>query len=134
MTANGRLTRVQERALAALLATRTLVEAAEVSGVSERTLRRWMASEPFAATYRTEARASAREAVSAVLAAQREAVEVLRTQMHTGAPATRVRAAVALLGLGVKVREDDVEERLAELEQEVTSWRLGETSGLGSTW
>lgn len=56
------------------------------------------------------------------MVAQREAVEVLRGCLHDGSPATRVRAARALLELGVRVHSDDLDERLTEPEREVTRW------------
>lgn len=85
-------------------------------------MRRWLASEPFAAAYRDAARESAREATSSLLAAQREAVDVLRACLRDGTPATRVRAARALLELGVRVAGEDLDERLRLLEEEVRRW------------
>ncbi len=122
MTADDRLTRIQGMALAALLVSRTIAEAATTAGVAEKTIRRWLAAEPFASAYRAAARESAREATSALLTAQREAVDVLRACLHDGSPATRVRAARALLELGVKVAAGDLDQRLAELEEEVRTW------------
>ncbi|UFU06995.1 helix-turn-helix domain-containing protein [Ruania halotolerans] len=129
MARGDRPTRIQERAIAALLACRTLEEAAHESGVSVRTLRRWLDSEPFASLYRDQARRAAREAVSALLSGQREAVEVLRGALHTGTPATQVRAARALLELGVRAREDDVDERLDALQEEVNRWHMTTARG-----
>jgi len=122
MTADDRLSRIQSRALAALLTSRTILEAATTAGVSERTLRRWLTQPEFASTYRSAAREAASEAVSSLLAAQREAVDVLVACLHDGTPATRVRAARCLLELGVRVGETDVDERLQLLEREVRSW------------
>ena len=120
--------------MAALLVSRTLADAAIAAEVGERTLRRWLDSEPFATAYREAARQAAREAVSALLAAQGEAVAVLRANLHTGTPATQVRAARALLELGVRVREDDTDERLRALELEVEAWQHdGTTTGSVST-
>lgn len=130
MTNGDRLSRVQDRAIAALMVTRTIAEAATAAGVGEKTLRRWLGSEPFATEYRAAAREAAREATSALLAAQREAVEVLRACLHDGSAATRTRAARALLDLGVRVAADDIETRLAELEQEVRQWDGTPTPGL----
>lgn len=122
MTTGDRLTRIQGRAVVALLTCRTIAEAATAAGVGEKTLRRWLAAEPFASEYRAAARESAREATSALLAAQREAVQVLRACMQDGTSATRVRAARAVLELGVRVAADDLDERLADLEEEVRRW------------
>jgi uncharacterized coiled-coil protein SlyX len=119
MTADDRLSRMQGRAVAALLTSRTLTDAAAAAQVSEKTIRRWMATEPFAAAYRSAARESARESVSALLAAQREAIDVLRTEMHAGTAADRVRAARALLELGSRAAETDLDQRILDLEEAV---------------
>lgn len=121
MTASD-LSRIQARAVPALLSHRTIEDAAKAAGVGEKTLRRWLASEPFASAYRAAAREAAREATSALLAAQREAVQVLRSCLQEGSAATRVRAARALLELGVRVSADDLDERLSQLEEEVHRW------------
>lgn len=128
MSADERLSRLQTRAIAALLACRTVTEAAKVAGVGESTLRRWLAADPFASAYRAAARDAAREATTALLAAQREAVQVLRSCLREGSPATRVRAARALLELGVRVAADDMDERLSQLEEEVHRWEATGTA------
>lgn len=51
-----------------------------------------------------------------MLAAQLEAVQVLRRMLHEGSPATRVRAARALLEVGVRIADQDHDERLSALE------------------
>lgn len=122
MTGPDRLTQVQTRAISALLTSRTFSDASTAAGVSERTLRRWLAAEPFASAYRAAARHCAREAISALLAAQREAVDLLRTALSEGTPANRVRAARALLELGIRVGSEDLDERITELEKEVQTW------------
>ena len=48
MTAGDRLSRIQGKAIPALLTCRTIEEAATAAGVGEKTLRRWLGSEPFA--------------------------------------------------------------------------------------
>ncbi len=132
MAGSDRLTRLQGRAVAALLTSRTITDAAAAAGVSERTLRRWLAAEPFALAYRAASRESAREATSALLSAQREAVDVLRQCLRDGTPATRVRAARALLELGVRVAGEDLDERVRELEEEVRGWDDHATRRLAS--
>lgn len=122
MSASDRLSRVQARALTALMCERTITAAATKAGCSERTLRRWLSSEPFALAFRAAARESVREATTALLACQLEAVSVLRAALVGGTPADRVRAARALLELGAKVTEIDLDERLRQLEEEVRSW------------
>jgi len=119
------LSRIQRRALVALMASRTVAEAAEASGVSTRTLERWLADPGFAAAYRSTARDASRQALSALLSAQLEAVAALRDALQAESPATQVRAARALLEVGVRARESDLDERINAVEEEVTRWRTG---------
>jgi HD-like signal output (HDOD) protein len=114
------LTAAQYRALTVLLTGGSSEAAAEAAGVSGRTLRRWQLSAEFADALRSEARESFRQAHTQLLAAQLEAVQVLRQAMRTGTEATRERAARTLLELGLKAGEGDREERLKRLEEQ---WR-----------
>jgi len=127
-----RLTRVQHRAVAALLTSRTVEQAATTAGVGERTVRRWLADPAFTEAYRLEARTAARGAMSDLLAGQREAVATLRRALVEGSPAQQVRAARALLEVGVRVREDDSDERLSAVEEVIRSWP--DASLRGSRW
>jgi hypothetical protein len=79
----------QQVALSAFLATGSVVEAAKTAGCSERTMRRWTGMAAFQEALRASARDSAREATTALLAAQVEAVATLRTALRTGTPAGR---------------------------------------------
>jgi hypothetical protein len=120
MTGNGQvrdLTAVQHRAISVLLATGSTAKAAEAAGRSERTLRRWRELPEFMEALRDAGRRNADEARSHLLAAQLEAVQALRQALRTGSPAVKVRAARALLELGLKVAGDDVDERLQRLEE-----------------
>lgn len=118
-----RFSRAQTLALAGLLSSRTVAEAAKAAGVNERTVRRWLSTKEFAAAYRASARTVAYEATTAVLAAQVKAVEVIRAALADPSPTVRLRAAAQLLGLGVRFAEEDVAERLAQLEMGVESWQ-----------
>jgi transposase len=112
---------VQRRAIIVLLATGSPSQAAEAVGVSLRTVRRWQASRSFAEALRDAARDSAGEALSQLLAAGAEAVEALREAVRTGSPALRVRAAQILLENGLKVAGDDLDQRIAKLEEQAWS-------------
>jgi transposase len=116
MAGSDTLSPVQRRAIVILLATGSPTKAAEVIGVSLRTVQRWQASTAFAEAVRDVARASAGEALSQLLAAGVEAVEALRETVRTGSPALRVRAAQILLENGLKVAGDDLDQRIARLE------------------
>lgn len=119
MAASDRLSRMQARAVTALMTSKTIADAATKAGCSERTLRRWMAQPAFSTAFRAAARESARESVSSLLAAQNEAVAVLVAAMHDGTPADRVRAARALLELGARASETDLDQRILDLEEAV---------------
>lgn len=118
--------------MAALLTARTTQEAAATAGVGLRTLERWLTLDAFTRAYRDSARDASRQAVTALLAAQLEAVATLRQAMREGTPATRTRAARALLEVGVRLRESDLDERIDNLEGEVQRWRM--TGGVAPVW
>jgi hypothetical protein len=112
----GELTDKQRRALAALLTTRTAQDAASRSGVGERTLRRWLDDPAFRDAYTDASRQRLGEAVGRLRAVAGEAVDTLRAALgdeHTG---HRIRAAIALLDLAVKVEVDDLARRVELLE------------------
>jgi hypothetical protein len=117
----------QLRAIGTLLGGGTGEEAADASGVTLRTLRRWQDQRGFQDELREQARQSFRRARNQLLAAQEEAVETLWKNLRTGTTADQVRAARALLDLGLKVAEDDYEERLKRLERLEATWPVGTT-------
>jgi len=121
MTGHGeKFERRKELAIAALLAAPTLAEAAQVCGVSERTLRRWSQDEMFAQRYRRERTRMLESAVNLLRTKSMVAVETLaevadNKQSPAGA---RVSAARSLVELAIKgVEMQDLEARLAELEE-----------------
>ena len=124
----GNLSPRQEAACLALLAGSDTTAAARVAGVSERTMRRWVASMPFREALRAEARSQAQQARAYLLGAQRAAVATLRQCLHAESAATRTRAARAILELGVKHTEIDHEDRLADLERRMHEWQHGTAS------
>jgi hypothetical protein len=125
MSGSERLTRTHRRTIPVLLASRTIVEAAQACRVGESTIRRWLADPGFASALRAAARDVKQEAVTALLSAQTEAVATLRKHMRSDNPHVAVRAARAVLELGVKVSEDDLDERIRQLEEEVARWEPG---------
>lgn len=120
---DARLTKKQLDALHALAVSSTTKEAAEKAGVNERTLRRWLASETFMRRYREQSREVSGQALSALRSAQVQAVEVLREGLTSSVPAVRVRSASRLLEYGLRIRDHDIEERLAELERRADTWQ-----------
>ncbi len=123
MTANGggtKLSYQKERAIAGLLSTRTIAEAAEAAGVSSRTLERWLAdNDEFVNEYRAARRRVVEGAVSRLQDATTEAVDCLKRNLTCGTPSTEVRAALGILDQAVRAVEIyDLETRLGALEGE----------------
>lgn len=113
-----------EKAIAALLAKRTIAEAAETAGVGESTLLRWLKEESFAATYRDARREAVGLAITQLQQASQEAVLVLRVIARDAlAPASaRVTAARAILDLAMRgVEIDDLAARMGVLEQQLSA-------------
>jgi DNA-binding transcriptional MerR regulator len=113
-------TRTQERAIGALLTLPTLAEAAQVCGVSEKTLRRWQQQPAFKACY-SEARARVLEvAINELRQLARDAVRTLGTVAKDAeSPAgARVTASRAILETVLRAVElEDIGARLDELER-----------------
>ncbi|NSW76055.1 MAG: hypothetical protein HPY68_04640 [Candidatus Atribacteria bacterium] len=123
MVSHGpKLSRKKELAVAALLQSATIKEAAEKVGIAEITLWRWLKEEE---EFRNAFREAKREAVSLAISRVQqicgEAVETLREIMLTGqAESPRVQAARAILELALKALEiEEMEKRLEELEKVV---------------
>ena len=96
------LSKRQMSALDALVDCPTMAEASARSGISERTLRRWLAEPRFMAVFRRMTFARCGEAVVALQAASTDAVRVLRQALDSKSVAVRVRAAIAILDLAVR--------------------------------
>jgi hypothetical protein len=114
------LSRKQERAISALLYEKTTKEAAEISGVTETTLWRWLKDDAFNKAYVEARRLATSQAIAQIQQAGGDAVKTLCTVMNdTQAPASsRVTAAKTVLELGIKAVElEDMAQRLSELEK-----------------
>jgi hypothetical protein len=119
--------RKHEEAIAALLQTTTIGKAAEVAGISDRTLRRWLQRPDFQAAYRAAKRELINGAVHTLLHATDSATHVLVSIMNDAEqPATaRVSAARTILAMVLRTfHDDDLDGRLAALEA-----RLAEVNG-----
>lgn len=113
------LTPKQRKAVRALLAAPDLTAAAKETGVSRDTLYRWLQEPAFAAAlHAAEADALAAVSRSLVRLAERAAATLEGAMADEATPAaTRVRAADAVLGRLLQVRElVTLEERVRELE------------------
>ena len=111
-----------EAAIASLLATSKIYEAADRCGVSERTLKRWLAMPDFQAAFSEAKSELLKVATSKLRREAGAAVDVLSSVARdTEAPAaSRVTAGRTLLELAFKSHETEVlEERIAALERSV---------------
>lgn len=121
MTVRGHEHR-QDQAIAALLGGLTISAAAAASGVSERTLRRWLTTESFASALADARTALLRSVLDALMSNMRNAVEALVRNLEATTPSVQVRSAEALLRAGFRATElDDLERRIALIEQSMRS-------------
>lgn len=122
MGQQGKLPRLREAAIQALLQHSTLKAAADSIGISERTLRRWLEDQEFAKAYAGAKSAALASALSKLAGGSGEAVDALLRVIRSrrGSSAARVSAAVRLLELAMRDREDmDFDARLRALELEL---------------
>jgi hypothetical protein len=87
----------KEKALTALLESASIIEAAETSGLSARTLRRYLEDKEFSDKYDTAKRQVVESAVSALAASANEAVATLRRNLTCDNPQAEIRAAQLIL-------------------------------------
>ncbi len=121
MAENSRLTSKQNRAITALVSSRGIRQASQVTEIPERTLYRWLRQPAFRAAL-TEAESLAVEhAARRITALSDQAVNVLEHAMSDRTPMTiRLRAAQSVLEYLLKLRElVSIEERLARLEEQL---------------
>jgi hypothetical protein len=115
-----KLTHKQERAIGALLTSKSLIEAAELCQIGETTLRRWLTHPGFQAAYLEARRAVVQHALTALQQASMEAVETLRAVQNDveASASAKVSAAKTVLELALRAVEfEDLEARIARLEQ-----------------
>lgn len=110
----------QEKALAALLNSVSIADAATKCGLSERTLYRYLEDEIFKKEYRAARRNLVENSIGQIQTATGEAVETLKKNLYCENPAVEVRAAQIILDTAYKgVELLDVLERLEILENEI---------------
>lgn len=113
------MTQRKEKALQALLVSRTKAEAAEIAGIGQSTLRAYLRDPEFSARYRQacgdmlrDAAQQARQGISTALEALQEITE------SPGNPQARIMAARSTLEFALKLEERvDFLERLENLEK-----------------
>jgi hypothetical protein len=112
--------RLTEAAIAALLRSPTVAQAASVCGVSEGTLLRWMKQPEFAKEYRAAKRQAVEVAVGLLQKAAGQATATLVRVMNDPATPAGVRVAAARTVLDQALRSVEIEEfdrRLSDLEE-----------------
>ena len=115
-----KLTRKQELAIVALLANRSVEEAARACKTPVRTLFRWLREPGFDTAYRAAKKAAFGQGIARLHHLSSAAVSTLGKVMLDAAtpPATKVRAADSILNHAIKAIEtEDIEARVAALEQ-----------------
>jgi hypothetical protein len=112
--------RKKEQAIAALLSSRNVEQAAETAGIGVTTLRRWMRNPQFKKEYLQARREGLAQATARLQQSSGPAAAtLLKLMVDPGMPpAIRLRAADYVLKHGIKtLQDDDLEARLAQLEK-----------------
>jgi transposase len=110
--------RLQEKAIAALLAAPTVEHAAKLAGVSRDTVYRWMREDAFQTALQDARRELRSTAIAELQAATAAAVAALRRNLAAGVPTVEVSAARAILEYGFRAKElEEFETRLAVIEE-----------------
>jgi len=120
MAENGNLSARQQRAIAALLTSKSVAEAAASAKVGERTLYRWLAEDrAFRAALLAAEGDLLATTTRRLLGLQGQALEALEYLLTRGeSEGVRLRAAQVALELSLKLRElTCIEQRLQALEQ-----------------
>ena len=102
----GKLTRLQEKAISALLQNSTIVNAAKATGIGESTIRRWKKDFAFAKALADAQRAVVADTVRMVQRSSGAALAALLTIMSnaTASSTARVMAAKAVLEIAIRER------------------------------
>jgi hypothetical protein len=108
-----------------LLTTPDRSAAATAAGIGRRTLTRWLATEEFREAYRDASQRRLADTIGILRATAADAVATLRTALGSDNEHVKVRAAVALLEIAVKVDNDELAERVTALEAHVKPFPKG---------
>ena len=117
----ARITPAKEKALAALLCSRTRQEAAKAAGIDERTLRKYFKEEEFRQRYNEACSAIVSDAALQAKQDMGTALSVLREIMTNGKENSRnrIQASRSMVEYALRLTEHaDILERLTELEQD----------------
>ena len=117
MAENVRLNRRQLRTLAALMTSATMLEAARVAGISDRTLRRWMQEDEFRQALQARQSEVLAHSTRRLAALTEQAVTTLADGMESTAAPENVNAANSVFKNLILMRDStDFESRLNALE------------------
>jgi AcrR family transcriptional regulator len=110
----------KEKALAALLESSSITDAAKSCGLSQETLYRYLREKEFVADYRNARRQVVENSITQLQQASGEAVEALRRNLSCSYPQAEIRAAQIILDNALKgVELVDILERLEQIENAV---------------
>jgi hypothetical protein len=116
-----KLSRKWEQAIAALLTSATIEEAAEKAKVGVTTLRRWLSEPAFRNAYRRARTDVLERTVATLLRLSTSAVVALARNLTCGKPACEIRAALGILEQATRgVELLDLAERVQLLEEAAT--------------
>jgi ACT domain-containing protein len=111
----------QEAALVALLNSKSIAEAARKSGISLRTLHRYLEEPDFQREYRKARSAIVENAVGRIQSMVSDAADTLHRNLSCEIPAAEVRTAQIIIDTALRGREQtEIIERLEALENENT--------------
>ena len=123
-----KLTRKQQQAIVALLANRTVEEAARACHTPGRTLFRWLKDPDFNTAYRAAKKAAYEQGIARLHHLNSAAVSTLGKVMLDLAtpPAAKIRAADSILNHTLKaIENEEIEARLTELERNAEQAKPG---------
>src|SRR5581483_432316 len=95
-----KLTAKQHKALAALMSTSTIAEAAAVVGVAERTIYTWFDDAAFSAAYRQALRKAFQQSTARLQQLSSKAADRLEYLLSCGRPAIELGAARSIIEFG----------------------------------
>lgn len=127
-----RLSAKQEKALAALLVSPTIAEAAQSAGVGETTLFRWLQEPAFNEAYRAARLQVLSAATMQLRQASGAAVDTLKRNLTCGNASAEIRAAATILDMAYKSAEvEDLAARVEEMEQFIKGQQEGAGTSTG---
>ena len=126
MAKSGALSSRQGKAIAALLSSKTVLAAAQLSGGSVRTLTRWLGEDDFKAALLEAEWEAIDAATRRLIGLQGAAIDTLQETLsdRKALPGIRMRAAQSILDFLMRLRDlRNIEKRLAALEAIINEYQ-----------